>query len=285
MARYSDSFAVGASLEQARALFDQATAGFKTTGEWSAGAGGSLTKTVKQGWGLFTNPATIEIRLVPTSAGCHVSLDASSLGFGPIQEGNLRKEVQDARAAVERAVQPVVPPPPPVVAVPRDGPDANAVVPHRLFVSYRREDSADVTGRICDALEREFGSDAIFRDVDSIPLGVDFRTHLGAAIQRCDVVLAVIGKEWAGAGEAGGRRIDDPADFVRVEIASAIQRDIPVIPLLVNRAVMPRPEQLPAEIVDLAYRNGMPIRHDPDFRGDVARLCKDLRTSLAAGRR
>lgn len=130
-------------------------------------------------------------------------------------------------------------------------------------------------------MEREFGAEAIFRDVDSIPLGVDFREHLGSAIQRCHVLLAVIGRDWIGTGEPGGaRRIDDPTDFVRVEIESAIQRDIPVIPLLVNRAAMPRPEQLPTEIAALAYRNGMPIRHDPDFRTDVTRLCHELRQDL-----
>jgi len=138
-----------------------------------------------------------------------------------------------------------------------------------------------VTGRICDALEREFGAAAIFRDVDSVPLGVDFRAHIGAAIQGCDVVLAVIGKNWAGAGESGAlRRIDDPADFVRVELESAMERNIPVIPLVVNRAVLPRADELPTQISALAYRNGMPIRHDPDFRSDVARLCKQLRDSI-----
>ena len=110
---------------------------------------------------------------------------------------------------------------------------------------------------------------------------MDFRAHLGSAIQRCHIVLAVIGKDWSGGGEPGAaRRIDDPTDFVRVEIESAIQRDIPVIPLLVNRAVMPKPDQLPAALAALAYRNGMPIRHDPDFRTDVARLCQELRQAL-----
>jgi hypothetical protein len=284
MARYGESFVVGASLEQTKALFDQATAQFKTAGGWSAGVSGSLTKTVKQGWGLFTNPATIEIRIVETEAGCHVSLEASSIGFGPIQEGNLRKEVQEARAAVERAVTPPATRRAPIDVPVRDEPGRpRAGVAHRLFVSYRREDSADVTGRICDALEREFGADAIFRDVDSIPLGVDFRQHLGAAIEQCHVVLAIIGRDWTGAAEPGApRRIDDPSDFVRVEIESAIQRQIPVIPLLVNRAVMLTADQLPAPIAALAYRNGMPIRHDPDFKGDVARLCKELRTSLGS---
>ena len=287
MASYAERFEVGAGLAQLKALFDQATAQFKTSDSWRPAAGGSLTKTVKQGWGLFTNPATIEIRLTETAAGCHISIDASSIGFGPIQDNNLRKAVQEIRSAVEHVTQTPVVPPVPADTKKRDGPAATpGGSGHRLFVSYRREDSADVTGRICDALEREFGAHAIFRDVDSIPLGVDFREHLGSAIQRCQVVLVIIGRDWAGAGEAGAsstaRRIDDPGDFVRVEVESAIQRKIPVIPLLVNRAVMPRADELPPEIAPLAYRNGMPIRHDPDFRGDVARLCKELRDSLAS---
>ena len=94
----------------------------------------------------------------------------------------------------------------------------------RIFVSYRREDSIDATGRICDRLKEHFGREAVFLDVDAVPFGVDFRLHIEQEVGRCDVLLAIIGKGWIEARheeEGSRRRLDDPGDFVRVEIASA----------------------------------------------------------------
>ena len=97
-----------------------------------------------------------------------------------------------------------------------------------IFVSYRREDSSDVTGRIFDHLRTAFGEQHLFKDVDSIPLGADFREVISDAIQRCDVLVVVIGEEWLEVkDEAGGRRIDDPNDYVRLEVSSALDRSIP----------------------------------------------------------
>ena len=107
--------------------------------------------------------------------------------------------------------------------------------PTTIFISYRRQDSGDVTGRIYDRLVQQFGREAIFKDVDSIPLGVDFRISLGDAVGQCNLLLAVIGRRWLSIqNESGARRLDDPRDFVRIEIEAALQRDIPVIPLLVQ---------------------------------------------------
>lgn len=94
-----------------------------------------------------------------------------------------------------------------------------------IFISYRRDDASDVTGRIYDRLIQHFGKPFVFKDVDSIPLGIDFRKHLGDSVGRCDVLLAVIGKRWL-IGNVGQRRIDDVGDFVRAEIEAALQRDI-----------------------------------------------------------
>ncbi|MBX3334863.1 MAG: toll/interleukin-1 receptor domain-containing protein [Nitrospira sp.] len=120
----------------------------------------------------------------------------------------------------------------------------------KILISYRREDSADVTGRIYDRLIQVFPQ-SVFRDVDSIPLGVDFRVYLDEQVAKCDVFLAVIGREWLKAkGRKGKLRLDDPGDFVRIEIESALKRKIPVIPVLVAGAKIPPPECLPASIHD-----------------------------------
>jgi hypothetical protein len=146
-----------------------------------------------------------------------------------------------------------------------------------VFISYRRSDSSDVTGRIFDALSSKFSKDVLFKDVESIPLGADFRTVISNAVGQCKVLLAVIGPDWLEVKDPnGGRRLDNPDDYVRLEIASALKREIPVIPVLVEQAVMPRKEHLPLELQDLSYRNGIPVRHDPDFHHDMDRLCEEL---------
>lgn len=144
-----------------------------------------------------------------------------------------------------------------------------------IFITYRREDSIDVTGRIYDRLCQHFGEPSVFKDVDSIPLGVDFRKHLGNSVGQCDVLLAVIGRQWL-AGDRGARRFDDVRDFVRIEIEAALKRDIPVVPVLVQGASMPTLEDLPEILQSLVYRNGVPVRPDPDFHQDMDRLIRGI---------
>jgi formylglycine-generating enzyme required for sulfatase activity len=147
----------------------------------------------------------------------------------------------------------------------------------KILISYRREDSADVTGRIYDRLVQKFGQGAVFKDVDSIPLGVDFRTYLDEQVAKCEVFLAVIGRDWMkNLGSTGKTRLDDPRDFVRIEIESALKRQIPVIPVLVSGALIPSSEQFPASLQDLSYRNGISVRRDPDFHRDMDRLIEYL---------
>jgi hypothetical protein len=154
--------------------------------------------------------------------------------------------------------------------------NAEAVTSH-IFISYRRSDSADITGRIYDRLIERFGKHPIFKDVDSIPLGLDFKDYLDEQVGKCNVLLAIIGDRWLDASDASGnRRLDDPSDFVKIEIESALQRNIPVIPLLVRGASMPNEENLPPSLRKLSYRNGIPIRPDPDFHRDMDRLIKAL---------
>lgn len=144
-----------------------------------------------------------------------------------------------------------------------------------IFLSYRRDDSSDVTGRIYDRLTQHFGKEAVFKDVDSIPLGVDYRKHLGDSVGQCDVLLAVLGRQWL-AGTPGQRRIDDVRDFVRIEIEAALQRDIPVVPVLVQGATVPDLQALPESLQSLVYRNGIPVRPDPDFHGDMDKLIRGI---------
>jgi hypothetical protein len=150
-----------------------------------------------------------------------------------------------------------------------------------IFISYRREDASDVTGRIYDRLIEHFGKHSVFKDVDNIPLGVDFRKHLSDSVGRCDVLLTVIGRQWL-IGDGGQRRLDDMRDFVRIEIEAALQRDIPVVPVLVQAAGIPRAEDLPETLQSLVYRHGIPVRPDPDFHQDMDRLIKGIEGYLGS---
>jgi hypothetical protein len=150
-----------------------------------------------------------------------------------------------------------------------------------VFISYRRDDSADITGRIYDRLIQHFSRDIVFKDVDSIPLGIDFRQHLENALSQCRVLLAIMGDDWMGSERVGGkRRIDDPRDHLRLELEVALGRNIPVIPVLVRKASIPAEDQLPTSLRSLAYRNGIQIRPDPDFHGDMDRLIKGIEPHL-----
>jgi TIR domain len=147
----------------------------------------------------------------------------------------------------------------------------------KVFISYRRGDSAGYAGRVRDRLERELGRDLLFMDVDAIPLGTNFSKVLHEEVAKCGVLLAVIGPNWPDArDEHGNRRLDDPNDFVRIEIAAALQRNIPVIPILLDGATIPKADQLPEDLKELASRNGMDIRH-ASFHDDMNRLIRGLK--------
>jgi formylglycine-generating enzyme required for sulfatase activity len=155
----------------------------------------------------------------------------------------------------------------------------------RVFISYRRDDSLLQTGRLYDRLVSHFGREQVFRDVDAIPLGLDFREVLTEQVARCDVFLAVIGDAWLSIqGERGTRRLDDPADFVRIEIEAALSRDIPVIPVLVGHSSVPRAAELPASLRALSFRHALPVRPDPDFHKDMDRLIRGIGKGIAARR-
>ena len=147
----------------------------------------------------------------------------------------------------------------------------------KVFVSYRRDDSRHQSGRLFDHLVEQFGDEHVFRDVDSIPLGLDFRKILTERVAGCDVLLAVIGDEWLSiAGPSGIRRLDEPSDFVRFEIEAALSRSIPVVPVLVGNCPVPKAEELPVSLRDLAYRQSRRVRSDPDFHHDVECLVRGI---------
>jgi TIR domain-containing protein len=141
-----------------------------------------------------------------------------------------------------------------------------------ISISYRRQDSLPIAGRLYDRLQAKFGKKNIFMDFDSIPPGVDFREQIKQTIERSNVVIAVIGPHWLGELHDGSRRIDDPTDFVRLEIEYALKRGIPVIPLLINNTPMPKPEKLPPSIEGFAFRNALPLDSGLDFHQHADRL-------------
>jgi TIR domain len=150
----------------------------------------------------------------------------------------------------------------------------------RIFINYRRGDDPGNTGRLFDRLEEAFSPDQLFMDVDNIPPGRDFVRVLEEQVAQCDVLLAIIGKSWLDARDhEGARRLDKPDDFVRIEIASALKQDKLVIPVLVQDARMPRPDELPDEIRPLARRNAVRLTHEK-FKADAQSLIKAIQQSL-----
>jgi hypothetical protein len=146
----------------------------------------------------------------------------------------------------------------------------------RIFISYRRDDAADAAGRLADRLRERFGDEGVFIDVETIGPGEDFAERIRRDVGTCDVLIAVIGRGWLTARHPDGRRrLDDADDYVRLEIATALERNIRVVPVLVQRAPMPKASELPADLARLERRNAVEIR-ETRFRDDVDALIKGL---------
>lgn len=152
----------------------------------------------------------------------------------------------------------------------------------KIFISYRREDSKHAVGRLHAALTRHVRNPKrdIFIDIDNIPRGVDFVDHLDGQVAQCDIMLAVIGPGWliAKDPQTGKRRLDDPHDFVRIEVASALKRGIPVVPVVLDDTQIPLAADLPDDLRLLARRNGERLEHE-SFQSDVTRLIRNLPTN------
>lgn len=148
-----------------------------------------------------------------------------------------------------------------------------------IFLSYRREDSQEVTGRIYDRLISHFPSNCIFRDLDSLPIGKPFPLALDEAVTKASVALIIIGPAWDSiTGINGQPRLDNPKDFVRLEVERVLSAAFPVIPVLISRATMPAPDVLPESLRPLVLLHAVTVRPDPDFHHDMDRLIAKLST-------
>jgi hypothetical protein len=141
-----------------------------------------------------------------------------------------------------------------------------------IFLSYRHEDTKWIIGRIGDRLRARFGKPSVFVDVEAIPAGLDFRTHIEKVLANCDVMLAIIGPQWNGVGSSGGSRIFDEGDLVRTEIEIALKKKIPIIPVLIDRSPMPKADELPASLQPFAFLESAQLDSRSDFDVHVARL-------------
>lgn len=150
-----------------------------------------------------------------------------------------------------------------------------------IFISYRREDCPGHAGRIFDRLRSTFGTDVVFMDVTAIEAGVDFVDVLHKAVGSCDALLAVIGPQWVSAAHGGKRRLDDPRDFVRLEIAGALERNVRVLPVLVEGASVPSTDDLPPDLQALTRRQAVELR-DGRWDDDIERLVEGLEKFLKA---
>jgi hypothetical protein len=150
----------------------------------------------------------------------------------------------------------------------------------KIFINYRRGDEPGFTQALLGRLEQAFPAERLFIDVDNIPPGEDFVRMLESQVAQCDAMLTVIGNNWLDAAdERGGRRLDDPNDFVRIEIESALKQGKRVIPVLVHQARMPHPDELPEAIRPLSQRNAVRLTHER-FRSDVQGLIKALQGAI-----
>jgi TIR domain-containing protein len=150
----------------------------------------------------------------------------------------------------------------------------------KIFISYRREDSSGHARALSDVLERHFGPESVFFDVDDLAPGADFPLAIRNELKKCKVLLALIGKSWLTARDADGfRRIDNPDDFVRREVGSALARRVPVIPITLQDEKPPAPETLPKALKPLARRQAFALRNDR-WETDVSLLIEQIEAIL-----
>jgi hypothetical protein len=150
-----------------------------------------------------------------------------------------------------------------------------------IVISYRRSDSAAMAGRIRDCLAREYGEEAVYMDVESIPSGAeDYRIHIRKAIRDAKVLIAVIGPKWRGPKRGGASRILQTTDTVRAELEAALECRIPIIPVLVDDAPMPAEKEFPESLKSLAFANAAKVAADQDFHDHMNRLIRAINHML-----
>ena len=228
-------------------------------------------------WRRIVKGGYCEMRVRVSAERDHARCDisASRWGLGPALRDFLKDLANEFGHRIETEFGGLHP-----LAVSEDAASGEAV--EQVFVSYRRQDTGYITDEICKQLEGEFGDAAIFKDLEAIPLGSDWAAVLERVLARCEVIVVVIGRDWLMRSADGTRRrLHEEGDWVRREVSAGLRRGIPVIPALVRGAPMPRPEDLPADLVTLPKFNGLEIRRGRDFEPDVARLAADIEDILA----
>ena len=144
----------------------------------------------------------------------------------------------------------------------------------RIVISYRRDDTEAMTGRIYDCLVDHYGEDTVYRDLESIPVGKDYRVDVNEAVRSADLLLVIIGHRWGTGLRHNTVRIKEAGDAVRSEIKAAMDHGVPMIPVLVDDAIMPRAHDLPADIKNFAYNNAATVDAGKDFRVHMERSTK-----------
>lgn len=157
------------------------------------------------------------------------------------------------------------------------------MTPVKIFLSYRRDDSAFAAQSIHDRLSQRFGQQSVFMDVDSIPPGVDFRDHIGESIAECKIMIVIIGVNWLKPGRSGEARLGPDGDYVRIEIESAHDHGLRLLPVLIGKATMPTVDKLPEKIKSLAYRQASFLRTGRDYQRDLDNIIRAVE-HLAADR-
>lgn len=145
----------------------------------------------------------------------------------------------------------------------------------KIFISYRRCDSTDISGRLYDRLALRYGRNQVIKDVNSIPPGTEFRTYIESVIPTCSAVIALIGPKWQSPTKSK-KRPPATIDYVRLELSGALMNSIPVIPVLIGKTKMPSSRSLPKDLRELVKRHATQLRSDPDFHHDVDRLLEFL---------
>jgi hypothetical protein len=150
----------------------------------------------------------------------------------------------------------------------------------KIIISYRRKDSSAIVGRLRDRLVKHYGEESIYVDIDNIPFGTSFRTHIFNALDGCRVLLAVVGPYWLGERQWFRRRIFDKNDPIRIEIGTALSKKLPIIPILLDDAVMPNTKKLPEELQVFSEINAAPLSAGRDFEHHVARILQAIEEIL-----
>src|ERR1700693_3357030 len=147
----------------------------------------------------------------------------------------------------------------------------------KIAISYRRADSEAMTGRIFDRLIAHYGKEAIFRDIDDIPPGIDFRVHINQTLLKTHILLAIVGPQWLRlASDRGGGRIPGEFGPARREVEPALRRRVPLIPVLIGSTRMPSSDQLPPSLKDFSFRNAVKVDTGQDFDYHMDRLIRSM---------